>query len=100
MAKEQGAMTAVYLAEVKDEEPGDPEEPVVILGDANGDGIVNIKDVTLLINYLMSENNDAEEPARFNAPSTVNAAALDVNEDGIVNIKDVTALINLLLASA
>ncbi len=100
MAKEQGAMTAVYLAEVEDEEPGDPEEPVVILGDANGDGIVNIKDVTLLINYLMRENNDAEEPARFNAPSTVNAAALDVNEDGIVNIKDVTALINLLLAEA
>jgi hypothetical protein len=56
-----------------------------LLGDVNGDGNVNISDVTTLINYLLSGTGD------------VNVKAADVNEDGSVNISDVTTLINLLL---
>jgi len=53
-------------------------------GDINGDGKVNDKDVTRLINYLTFSGVPAVE------------AALDVNGDGKVNDKDVTRLINYL----
>ena len=52
-------------------------------GDVNGDGKVNISDVTALINLLLAGNTP---------PSTA-----DCNQDGKVNISDVTALINYLL---
>ena len=55
-------------------------------GDVNHDGVITIKDVTLLINYLLTED-----------ASTVCAICADVNEDGVVSIKDVTVLINMLL---
>lgn len=54
-------------------------------GDVNGDGNVNIADVTQLINLLLSGDNDASN------------VVADVNNDGMVNISDVTALINYLL---
>ena len=56
-------------------------------GDVNGDGNVNISDVTALINYLLSGN-----------AAGVNLGGADVNQDGNVNISDVTALINYLLS--
>ncbi len=57
----------------------------VLLGDANDDGLVNIADVTTLIDYLLGR-----EPATFNE---VNA---NVNGGGI-DISDVTTLIDILL---
>ena len=62
------------------------EEPVYQLGDVNHDGIVNITDVTDLIDYLLAE--DGEAPAEA-----------DMDQDGIVNITDVTGLIDYLLSS-
>ena len=56
-----------------------------IPGDINGDGIVNMKDVTRLVNYL----NDNETYEVFKK-------ALDVNGDGVVSIKDVTRLVEYL----
>ena len=56
-------------------------------GDANGDGNVNISDVTALIDYLLSGN-----------PSGVDVNSADCNNDGNVNISDVTALIDYLLS--
>ena len=56
----------------------------LIKGDINGDGIVNVTDVTALINAILG--ND-EYP-------NVNK---DLNADGVVNVTDVTALINLIL---
>ena len=52
-------------------------------GDTNGDGEINIADVTVLIDQLLSGE---ELPAYF-----------DVDGDGEVNIKDVTDLIDMLL---
>ena len=60
---------------------------LVIPGDVDGDGVVNINDVTTLIDYLLS--GDA---------TTVFLAAADVDGDGEVNISDVTALIDYLLS--
>ena len=57
-------------------------------GDVNGDGSVNISDVTALIDYLLSGN-----------PSGVNVTAADCNQDSSVNISDVTALIDYLLSN-
>ena len=58
-------------------------------GDVNGDGSVNISDVTTLIDYLLSGN-----------PSGVNVTAADCNQDSSVNISDVTALIDFLLSGS
>lgn len=55
-------------------------------GDVDGDGLVNISDVTALIDLLLSGS------------SIINNGA-DVDADGSVNISDVTALIDLLLHS-
>ena len=63
--------------------------PKVLPGDVNSDGVRNISDVTVLINYLMTENE-----------SGVNLAGADVNNDGVVNISDVTALISLVLSAS
>ena len=56
-----------------------------IPGDINGDGIVNMKDVTRLVNYL--NDNEGYEVIK---------KALDVNGDGVVSIKDVTRLVEYL----
>ncbi len=55
-------------------------------GDVNGDGNVNISDVTALINYLLSGNDSNIQPDNA-----------DMNSDGGINISDVTTLINKLL---
>lgn len=57
-----------------------------IKGDVDGDGEVNISDVTALIDYLLSGN-----------ASMILLKEADVNSDGKVNIGDVTALIDGLL---
>ena len=54
-------------------------------GDVNGDGDVNISDVTALIDHLLSDT------------SQILPENADVNGDNDVNISDVTALIDLLL---
>lgn len=55
------------------------------VGDVNGDGEVNIADVTALIDYLLGSGS-------------VNVDAADINGDSTVNIADVTALIDKLLS--
>ena len=56
-------------------------------GDVNGDGNVNISDVTALINYLLSHN-----------ATVLNLQNANCNQDSTINISDVTALINFLLS--
>ncbi len=56
-------------------------------GDVNGDGSVNISDVTALIDYLLSGN-----------ASGINQTGADANQDSSINISDVTALIDYLLS--
>ena len=58
-----------------------------MLGDVNGDGYVNIADVTTLIDHLLGSVSDNY--------FEVNA---DVNEDISINIADVTTLIDMLLS--
>ena len=58
-------------------------------GDANADGEVDIADVTLLVDYLLSPNE-----------FTIDAAASDVNGDGEVDIADVAAILDFLVQGA
>lgn len=60
----------------------------VVMGDVNGDGVVNIADVTKLIDYLLEED-----------ATGLNLDAADMKEDGVINIADVTALIDYLLGN-
>ena len=53
-----------------------------VTGDINGDGVVNISDINVLINMILTGNH---------------APAGDVNKDGQVNISDVNATINIIL---
>ena len=61
-------------------------EKTFISGDANGDGGVNVFDVTATVNYILG------------SPSTgFDSEAADVNDDGSVNVFDVTKLVNIIL---
>lgn len=53
-------------------------------GDVNGDGTVNVADVTSLINHIAGVN-------------TLNATECDLNGDGLINVADVTALVNIII---
>ena len=56
-------------------------------GDVNHDGKLNVTDVTVLINAMMSDTE-------------ICPVCSDVNSDGSTNITDVTTLINLLMSNA
>ena len=60
------------------------QENVLLKGDVNRDGKVNVSDVTALVNMILGVINKDEESA-------------DVNHDGKINVSDVTALINIIL---
>ena len=55
-------------------------------GDANEDGLINISDITAIINYILQN-----EIGKFNVSNA------DFNDDGLINITDVTNIINLIL---
>ena len=78
--------TVVYNGSVVKNQDVVISKPAVTRGDVNGDGSVNISDVTTLIDYLLSGN-----------ASGINVTAADCNQDGSVNISDVTCLIDYLL---
>jgi hypothetical protein len=54
------------------------------LGDVNGDGDINVADVTALIAAILNSTH-------------VDLAVADINGDNLVNVADVTALIRLIL---
>ncbi|MBQ3362401.1 MAG: NAD(P)H-dependent oxidoreductase [Muribaculaceae bacterium] len=56
-------------------------------GDINGDGEVNISDVTSLVSLILEDSGDTFYPSN-----------IDVNGDRELNISDVTALISLILS--
>ena len=67
---------------------GNWETPPFTPYDVNDDGQINIKDVTDLINYLLTDD-----------PTGINLEAADVSGDQAITIKDVTDLINYLLTA-
>ena len=56
-------------------------------GDINGDSSINILDVVIVVNFILSSET----------PTTSEFSAADLNSDGILNILDVVILTNLIL---
>ena len=78
----------IALAEVQDMYFTNEAAAATTRGDVNNDGLVNINDVTRLIDVVLGQNVE------------YNAQAADCNTesgDGDININDVTALINYVL---
>ncbi len=61
-------------------------EARIYLYDVNKDGIVNITDVTILVNKLLGTPTEGDENFTY-----------DINYDGVTNIADVTYLVNGIL---
>ena len=55
-----------------------------LTGDVNGDGVVNVSDVTALVNRILGD-------------TTYSDTVCDINADGVINVSDVTALVNIIL---
>ena len=76
-----------YLVRFFNEASGSSSDYMTVRYDyQNGDGEVNIKDVSALIDYLLTGDTEG-----------VNLANADMSQDGEVSIKDVSALIDYLL---
>ena len=56
-------------------------------GDLNQDSSINIQDIVLLINLVLSSNG----------PNELQVCLSDLNQDGILNVLDVVLLVNLIL---
>ena len=65
------------------------KEGGILRGDANGDGLVNMADVSVLISYLL--NGDTV---------TINQENADCTQDTNINVADVSALIGYLLSNS
>jgi len=62
----------------------EPED--VMYGDANGDGSVNVTDVTMVVNFIMQnpiDNFDKE--------------AADANQNGEINVADITVIVDKIM---
>ena len=58
---------------------------VISLDDINGDSVINVLDVILIINYILGESDFIE------------LCSSDINEDGIINVLDIVSLVNIIL---
>ena len=85
----QYAITAVYEAEQGSYESGYSNiievyiEGSTLLGDINGDDLINVLDVVILVNIVLGNDDPVD--------------AGDLNGDGIYNILDVVMLVNIIL---
>ena len=57
-----------------------------VLGDANGDDLLNILDVIAIVNMILGQ-------------SDIDLSTSDLNQDGILNVLDITILLNLILSN-
>ena len=66
----------------------DEYEDDILLGDVNGDEIINVLDVVSVVGHIM-ESNLLQPPYD---------QAADLNEDGVINVLDVVGLVNIILS--
>ena len=63
------------------------QEDSLLLGDNNEDGIINILDVVLLINFILS----------IDEPTSNQFWSSDLNSDNIINVLDIVLIVNIIL---
>ena len=54
------------------------------MGDTNGDALINVLDVIIMVNMILGS-------------AEIDLITADINGDGIVNVLDVTLLLNFIL---
>jgi hypothetical protein len=64
------------------------EERPLVPGDVDGDGVVDVSDVVIVINYILGKSTDPKIPE-----------TADLNNDGEIDIFDVTMMINIILSN-
>ena len=80
------AQLTFSIGEYQEPEPPVPDPYSLQIGDVNGDGSINIADVTEIIDIILGGNANYDELRRA-----------DVNYDNSVNIADITMLIDHIL---
>ena len=61
----------------------------VISGDGNLDGVVNVLDVVLIVNFVLGDLT----------PTTQQQDASDINNDGEINVLDIVGIVNIILGN-
>ncbi len=59
----------------------------VILGDVNGDGIINILDIVNIVNFILGNNE----------PTFAQSIAADINGDDVINVLDIIGIVNVII---
>ena len=59
----------------------------LLLGDVNGDGVINILDIVMVANFALGQIEFTDEQMQ----------ASDINQDGVINILDIVQIINIIL---
>jgi hypothetical protein len=59
----------------------------IILGDVNGDTIINVLDIVSIINFILA----------YSEPDFHASIAADMNEDGMINVLDIIAIVNIII---
>jgi uncharacterized repeat protein (TIGR02543 family) len=62
------------------------EKPAVLKGDVNGDGFIDVADVSAVTNYILGRTNTV----------FIDEAA-DLNNDGFIDVSDISAITNIIL---
>ena len=101
-------MVSLTESVVEVEKPSDPD-PVV--GDVNGDGIVDVADIAAIINVMANgtepQSGTAPDTESGTAPDTESGTAAggtasnpaDVNGDGVVDVADISSVISIMARS-
>ncbi|MBO7115508.1 MAG: leucine-rich repeat protein [Prevotella sp.] len=76
----------VNAAKFKFEKDNSSGSSDVILGDANGDKLVNVTDIVATVNKIM------DKPS-----ADFNIEAADINKDGLVNVTDIVGMVNIIM---
>ena len=62
-------------------------EKNIIMGDVNGDGVVNVTDIVATVNYIMEKPSDG-----------FNKEAADLNGDGDINVTDIVKMVSIIMS--
>lgn len=74
----------------------------ILIGDMNGDGNLNVSDITALVNTILGSSEIQYITAAdfdLNNGSDIQFVKGDMNKDGIVDVSDVTKAVNAILGS-
>ena len=76
----------IYVTNANKRKLGESDQPVIVAGDLNGDGEIDVADVSALIACVLNSN-----------AAGYDIAAIDVDGDGQCDVSDVSLLINIIL---